>query len=209
MGEIFSSNLPQPHRKGLRRVIAASLALHAVAVAVVLHTHVAPMLVARPGSSAGHRELLTYMQGGAVSHVAAQSRSQAVTKTPMVPSLARSFKPSTAAAPVTPAAAAGNQEGATTDSQGSGEITLALMVQHPYPKPDLDKLPHGTHGDVVVDVTIDEQGHIAKSNLVRGLGASVDQTVLATIQQWTFTPATKDGHPVASEQELLFHYEHA
>jgi protein TonB len=35
----------------------------------------------------------------------------------------------------------------------------------------------------------------------------VDESVLATVQTWTFKPATKDGKPVASEQQLLFHYE--
>jgi protein TonB len=31
--------------------------------------------------------------------------------------------------------------------------------------------------------------------------------VIATIRQWTFNPANRDGHPIASEQELHFHYE--
>jgi protein TonB len=29
------------------------------------------------------------------------------------------------------------------------------------------------------------------------------------VQTWTFTPATKAGKPVASEQQLLFHFERA
>jgi protein TonB len=39
------------------------------------------------------------------------------------------------------------------------------------------------------------------------MGAGIDQTILATIQTWTFKPATKDGVAVSSQQELLFHYE--
>jgi protein TonB len=35
----------------------------------------------------------------------------------------------------------------------------------------------------------------------------VEQQVIATVQTWTFTPATRNGTPIASEQELLFHYE--
>ncbi len=30
---------------------------------------------------------------------------------------------------------------------------------------------------------------------------------MAIIQTWTFTPATKAGKAVASEQQLLFHFE--
>ena len=60
---------------------------------------------------------------------------------------------------------------------------------------------------MVIDVTIDDQGHIVDSHVDQSLGHGVDETVLATIQTWTFKPATKDGKPVPSEQQLLFHYE--
>jgi protein TonB len=53
---------------------------------------------------------------------------------------------------------------------------------------------------------IDSTGKIAKYTVERGLGHGVDDTVIATIQGWTFHPATRNGVPVASEQELLFHY---
>jgi protein TonB len=78
---------------------------------------------------------------------------------------------------------------------------------HPPPHPDLTQLPSGTRGDVIVDVVIDKTGRIAKFTMTRGLGHGVDETVLATIKQWTFQPATRNGVPVSSEQELLFHYE--
>jgi protein TonB len=45
--------------------------------------------------------------------------------------------------------------------------------------------------------------------MTSGLGPAIDENVIATVQQWTFHPATKDGQPVASEQELHFHYEKA
>ncbi len=93
------------------------------------------------------------------------------------------------------------------DALGDGDTTLALVVLHPTPEPDLSQLPAGTRGDVIVDVVIDKTGRIAKYTMMRGLGHGVDQTVLATIQTWTFQPATRNGLPVASEQELLFHYE--
>jgi protein TonB len=60
---------------------------------------------------------------------------------------------------------------------------------------------------VVLDALIDAQGKVAKLSVTRSLGANVDQQVIATVQTWTFTPATRNGTPIASEQELLFHYE--
>jgi protein TonB len=60
---------------------------------------------------------------------------------------------------------------------------------------------------VIIDVVIDEQGKIVKTEVAQSMGQGIDDTVLTAIQTWTFKPATKDGVPVPSEQELLFHYE--
>jgi protein TonB len=122
--------------------------------------------------------------------------SSIVTPTPAPPVVAAAATAATSS----PNAASG------VDALGDGDTTVALVVVHPSPKPDLSQLPSGTSGDVIVDVVIDKDGKIAKYTMMRGLGHGVDQTVLATIQQWTFQPATRNGIPVASEQELLFHY---
>ncbi|HEY4010865.1 MAG TPA: energy transducer TonB, partial [Acidobacteriaceae bacterium] len=88
-----------------------------------------------------------------------------------------------------------------------GNISIALVQFHPRPQPDLSTLTPGASGDVVLDALIDAQGHIAHLSIAKSLGPSVDQQVIATVQTWTFTPATRNGAPIASEQELLFHYE--
>jgi protein TonB len=92
---------------------------------------------------------------------------------------------------------------------GDGDISIALVQFHPNPKPDLSTLPLGTAGDVILDAIIDDHGKIARLTIARGLGSPIDDTVLATVGQWTFTPATRNGVPTASEQEILFHYEHS
>lgn len=90
---------------------------------------------------------------------------------------------------------------------GEGDITIALQTVFLYPKPDLSKLPHGTKGDVILNAVIDEHGKISELTLVKGLGSPVDETVIAAVRQWEYTPAKKNGVPVVSEQELHFHYE--
>ena len=59
----------------------------------------------------------------------------------------------------------------------------------------------------MLDAVIDERGHISKLTVLRSLGPAIDESVLATVEQWTFTPATLDGKPVSSGQELHFHYQ--
>jgi periplasmic protein TonB len=108
--------------------------------------------------------------------------------------------------PAPPRADAGT--GNTTESGlGEGDIRIAMLQHFPYPHPDLSALAHGTRGDVILDAVIDEHGKITGLTLLKGLDPSVDQAVIATVRQWLFTPATKDGVPVVSEQEFHFHYE--
>jgi protein TonB len=150
--------------------------------------------------------LLTYMPGimRAIAASPLQTTHPAAIKSPV-----HAAKPTTSAPSATqPAPSSGPSSNAIgNDALGSGDVTLALVDVHPPPHPDLGQLAKGTHGDVVVDIIIDPLGRISQSTLVRGLGPAIDQTVLVTIQSWTFHPATRNGVPVASEQELLFHYD--
>jgi protein TonB len=95
------------------------------------------------------------------------------------------------------------------DPSGEADVSVAMANFYPPPKPDLSALPHGTRGDVVIDIVIDEEGNVVDTHVDQGLGHGVDEAVVAVVQTWTFTPATKAGKPVASEQQLLFHFERA
>jgi protein TonB len=193
-------------RRAPNRWVVASVAAHVCVLGLLLF-HRAPRLanVERPGDRTGHNLLLTFSPGSSSPVAALQAEKQPPQKPTPLPTLTA---PATAAlAPSAPSTAAGKDTGTGDDALGDGNITLALELAHPYPKPDLSALPAGTRGDVIVDIVIDKTGHVAKSTMARGLGHGIDETVMATIQQWTFQPATRNGVPVASEQELLFHYE--
>jgi periplasmic protein TonB len=191
----------------LRRWTAASVAVHVCVLGALLYVR-SPELapVERAGDATGHLLSLTYAPGMSAPAAALQSQKAPPRKpvpTPTVPAPTPA-QPEVAAAPT--AATSSPNASSGVDALGDGDTTVALVVAHPSPKPDLSQLPSGTSGDVIVDVVIDKDGRIAKYTMMRGLGHGVDQTVLATIQQWTFQPATRNGVPVASEQELLFHY---
>ena len=203
---LYLGQLPTSSR-ATRRWATASIALHAIVLGALLYAR-PPQLakVSMPGDHNGHRILLTYNPG---SSIAAASTLQADEHLPPAPTKSHTVSaPAPAQAAPAPTTVSTNTD--TTpgaDGLGDGNMTIALELAHPYPKPDLSGLPSGTRGDVVVDVVIDATGRIAKYTIARGLGHGIDETVLATIQQWTFQPATRNGQPVASEQELLFHYE--
>ena len=182
--------------------------LHGALVLLVLLAarfapHAAPARM--PGTAEGKRLMVTYSLGG---RPAAPTPAIAA-KT--APPQAETPKPVQAvlAAPKTADAHAADQgSGATGESAlGQGSINIATVQQHPRPQPDLSSLAHGAGGQVIMDAVIDEHGKISQLTLVHGLGDGIDDAVLATVRSWTFNPATRDGKPISSEQEILLYYE--
>jgi periplasmic protein TonB len=194
--------------------IIGSALLHLLLVAVLIHQRaswIAPIRL--PGSEHGSNLLLTYLPGRApVQATAPNPRTepkQATATTPLPRTPTPTPKPSTISPNSQSPVSAQPDSAAGADSLGSGNINIALASYFPPPKPDLSTLPKGTKGDVILDIVIDSNGKIADIKMTSGLGHGIDENVIATVQQWTFHPATKDGQPVASEQELHFHYEKA
>ena len=183
----------------------ASLLLHGSAVLLLLATRFAPRPapVRVPGSADGKRLMLTYSIGGtpapAVS-VLKVAKAAVAARQPVVAALS---------APATPDAHATDQGSgnAGESALGNGSINIASVQQHPRPQPDLSSLAHGAGGQVIMDAVIDEHGRISQLTLLQGLGGGIDETVLSTVRGWKFNPATKDGKPIASEQEILLYYE--
>jgi protein TonB len=157
-----------------------------------------------PGTAQGVR-LLTFYSPGSPEHPV----SDIPKKTPVQPTPSSSHS---IAAPAAPKETGGppteTGKGSTAESGlGEGEIRIALQTYFPFPKPNLSSLPHGTKSDVILNAVIDENGKIADLTVLKGLGDPIDDEVIATVKQWTFAPATRNGTPIASEQELHFHYE--
>jgi protein TonB len=191
--------------------IASSL-LHLLLIVALIHQRASWVVPIRlPGSPHGTNLLLTYSPGKAPLQTSTpnpKTQPKRAESTAPVPTPVTERPKETTPSPNTISPASTQPDSiAGADSLGSGNINIALLSYFPTPKPDLSTLPHGTKGDVILDIVIDTTGKIADIKMTSGLGHGIDESVIATIQQWTFHPATKDGQPVASEQELHFHYE--
>ena len=85
------------------------------------------------------------------------------------------------------------------------EVRPALPVVSPDPVVGSDILD-GMVGDEIIEITIDEQGNIIATNVLQSMGPQVDQRVLAALQEWHFSPATKNGVPIPSKQDVHYHF---
>jgi periplasmic protein TonB len=200
-----------------------SVGVHvAVAVALLFALRAHPVRVfSLPGTDRGTRVELTYLPGRAPapeSHPQPQAKPKAVSgqspailasrssaiHLPPLPRLTVTETPASPSVATPPSAAPDSTSG--SDSWGSGSIQIALTTYSPSPAPDLSALPHGVQGDVVVDVTIDSTGKVSDLAVLHSLGYGIETSVIGTLKTWVFRPATRDGTPVPSVQELHFHF---
>lgn len=104
----------------------------------------------------------------------------------------------------------GAQAGATYGSLNSGPffgnevrpalpVTTSDPVAYPWELPDFE-------GNVVVEIVIDTHGDIVGKKVLQSLGPKIDEKVLLALDNWHFQPATRNGAPIASKQDAVFHF---
>jgi TonB family protein len=101
---------------------------------------------------------------------------------------------------------AGSPLGTVLEGPLSGEeVRPALPVVSPDPHVAADELG-SLQGDVIVEVTIDENGNIVQKVVVQSLAPVIDSKVLEALENWRFRPATRNGVPIASKQDVYYHF---
>jgi len=93
-----------------------------------------------------------------------------------------------------------------SDIMNGSEVRPALPMVFPDPPVRRSEIPDGVTGSVIVEVTIDAQGKVIETRLLQGLGYGIEQKVIATLFNWRFRPATKDGVPIPSKQDVYFRF---
>ena len=193
-------SFPQPGSGRRSASLLISLLIHCGIVYLWLHR--APVFV-KPSSVAwgqhGRSEELTYFP-------APQEQKSAAKKTPVrfnaKPKLAKENPEK-----VTAAARAGTEYGSLSQGISSGtEARPALPLVFPDPAIFPWQVPKGSQGDVIVEVTIDEQGAVTETRLLQSFEPGIDEKVVATVRNWRFKPATVDGVAISSRQDVHFHF---
>ena len=92
------------------------------------------------------------------------------------------------------------------DIMNGSEVRPALPMVFPDPPVRRSEIPDGVVGSVIVEVTIDARGKVIETRLLQGLGYGIEEKVIATLHNWRFRPATKDGVPIPSKQDVYFRF---
>jgi TonB family protein len=61
-----------------------------------------------------------------------------------------------------------------------------------------------SEGKVIIEITIDETGEIVRKTVLQSLGPEIDNKCLAALENWHFHPATQNGSPIPSKQDAIF-----
>lgn len=69
-----------------------------------------------------------------------------------------------------------------------------------------DELPPRYEQFVVVEVTIDADGHVADARRVSGMvPPAVEQKLLSEVREFRYHPATRDGSPIPTQLDVVIH----
>ncbi len=193
------------------KAVALSLVLHALGMALLIYR---PQPALLTGSASlrgmGGRGRITALVAPGVSSFARSGGERS-------PRLLRPAKQRAA-----PALESREQAAATSDlkpgmpgfilgSLATGwalehDIHVAVPVDAPDPPIARSKLPEWMRGDVIVEVTIDEKGNVVATNVLHTIGFGIDEIIVATVRNWHYLPARVDGMPVASREDVHFHF---
>jgi len=194
--------------------LSVSLVLHFVFLGWILHSpapiFVAPASVVRGQSGSA----VTRIYFGGDSGVAQEQpkprltwqRPPKVTKAHRLEPPPAKLETGNEIASIRPSGpAAGSLYGSLSYGTLTGpEIRPALPVVSPDPVFGSDST--GIQGDVIVEITIDEQGTIVQKIVLQSLGPAVDEKVLAALERWHFASASKNGVPIPSKQDVYYHF---
>jgi TonB family protein len=101
----------------------------------------------------------------------------------------------------------GSPFGSVLDGSSEGDdIRPGFAVTFTDPRVSRWELPSGLQGDVIVELSIDEHGNVVEEKLLQGLAHGVDEKVIATLRDWHFRPATRNGVAIPFKYDAHFHF---
>lgn len=214
-----------------RRVLAASLALHGLLFAWLLHTPDPQLLMPNSVAEGRNGKVIAHLyfptQNPDDSTTSSSDSATQVYRHQRLGHEKLTWKPTSTQAKLpqppalAPSGAEDKSEAATLAKAGHGapaglpygsvpggpvygdEIRPALPITTADPVVYPWQRPD-SEGKVVIEITIDERGEIVRRKVLQSLGPEIDNKCLAALESWHFQPATRNGAPIPSKQDAIF-----
>lgn len=91
-------------------------------------------------------------------------------------------------------------------AQADNTVSPPTVVTHVDAQYPPSALSARKHGDVMLALTVDADGHVSKVDVLESGGADLDEAALVAARQWTFVPAKRNGKALASRIRVPFHF---
>lgn len=95
---------------------------------------------------------------------------------------------------------------ATPASPARDDVKPPVVITHVDATYPPSALASRKHGDVTLALTVDVDGRVSRVEVFESGGRDLDEAATIAARQWTFSPATRNGKPVASRIRVPFHF---
>lgn len=207
-----------PPRRGWKNGFSYSFVAHAIVFATLMIPAREPVLLS-PQEKGGAKVLSTLVFYGNSDSSSAKRSDEHNNKAVARKAPKLKTPPAPAAAKPAPAEATSDSDKELTASlgpildpsalfagPGTHDIRIALPKVAPDPEVYPWEIPNGVSGQVIVEVTIDKTGKVVKTKVIKTIGYGLEHKVIAALMNWQFSPATIDSMPLASRQDVYFHF---
>jgi TonB family protein len=92
-------------------------------------------------------------------------------------------------------------------AEANSELRAPKLKEHPAPLYPEAALKEGLSATVVLELTIDETGHVTDASVLQPAGHGFDEAALAAVKTWTFEPALRGGEPIRSTVQFSVPFE--
>ena len=116
-----------------------------------------------------------------------------------------SASPPAAGASDTPAAGAATESPApapTPASTPATDIVPPVAIAQALPRATDVTVPLGGPQTILLDILIDETGHVERAEVRRSVNRLYESQLVAATRGWRYTPATQAGRPVKYQRTL-------
>lgn len=87
-----------------------------------------------------------------------------------------------------------------------GDVKAPVRIRDSRPRYPLEAREARIEGIVIIQATIDKQGNVIDTRILKGLPMCLDEMAEAAVKTWKFKPATLNGKPVTVYYNLTINF---